>query len=97
MNVQRGPTACGIDAMPLLNWGSRIISEAGSGIDHVISVVGWSNDASKGQYWIEQAAVPVRSSSPADVAIFAFVPSGLRQLLVREDALVTDVEVDWRL
>merc|ERR1712012_732384 len=38
---QRGPIACGIDAMPLLNWESGIISTAGSGTDHVISVVGW--------------------------------------------------------
>merc|ERR1712107_942107 len=49
---QRGPIACGIDAMPLLNWESGIISTAGSGSDHVISVVGWGKDASQGQYWI---------------------------------------------
>eukprot|EP00450_Noctiluca_scintillans_P000614 CAMPEP_0194480986 /NCGR_PEP_ID=MMETSP0253-20130528/3610_1 /TAXON_ID=2966 /ORGANISM="Noctiluca scintillans" /LENGTH=352 /DNA_ID=CAMNT_0039320439 /DNA_START=60 /DNA_END=1118 /DNA_ORIENTATION=+ len=49
---QRGPIACGIDAMPLLNWESGIISTAGSGTDHVISVVGWGKDASQGQYWI---------------------------------------------
>jgi len=49
---QRGPIACGIDAMPLLNWESGIISDAGSSVDHVISVVGWGNDASQGQYWI---------------------------------------------
>ena len=49
---QRGPTACGIDALSFLNWESGIISDAGSSIDHVISVVGWGNDASQGQYWI---------------------------------------------
>merc|ERR1719389_1041269 len=38
---KRGPIACGIDAMPLLNWESGIISKAGDGVDHVISVVGW--------------------------------------------------------
>ena len=35
-----GPIACGIDAMPLLNWESGIISTAGSGTTHVISIVG---------------------------------------------------------
>ena len=35
-----GPVACGIDAMPLLNWESGIISTAGSGTAHVISIVG---------------------------------------------------------
>ena len=35
-----GPIACGIDAMPLLNWESGIISTAGSGTAHVISIVG---------------------------------------------------------
>ena len=49
---QRGPIACGIDAMPLLNLESGIISDAGSSVDHVISVVGWGHDASLGQYWI---------------------------------------------
>ena len=36
-----GPIACGIDAMPLLNWESGIISTAGSGTAHVISIVGF--------------------------------------------------------
>ena len=35
-----GPIACGIDAMPLLNWESGIISTAGSGTAHVILIVG---------------------------------------------------------
>ncbi len=37
----RGPISCGIDAMPLLNYESGIIKDQGSGVDHVISVVGW--------------------------------------------------------
>ena len=37
---QRGPIACGIDATPVLNWESGCVCTAGSGIDHVISVVG---------------------------------------------------------
>ena len=35
-----GPIACCIDAMLLLNWESGIISTAGSGTVHVISIVG---------------------------------------------------------
>ena len=35
-----GPIACGIDAMLLLNWESGVISTAGSGTTHVISIVG---------------------------------------------------------
>jgi len=48
----RGPLACGIDAMPLLNYESGIVKDAGSGIDHVISVVGWGTDPKEGMYWI---------------------------------------------
>merc|ERR1712110_932735 len=40
----RGPIACGIDAMPLLNYESGIVTTKGSGTDHVISVVGWGTD-----------------------------------------------------
>ena len=47
---QRDPVACGIDAIPVLNWESGCISTTGS--DHVISVVGWGKDAGQGQYWI---------------------------------------------
>ena len=35
-----GPIACGIYAMRLLNWESGIISTAGSGTAHVISIIG---------------------------------------------------------
>jgi len=48
----RGPLSCGIDANPLLNYESGIISDAGEGIDHVISVVGWGTDPTDGFYWI---------------------------------------------
>ena len=37
-----GPIACGIDAMPLLNWESGIISTSGSGTAHVISIVAFA-------------------------------------------------------
>jgi cathepsin X len=52
----RGPISCGIDAMPILNYTGGIASDAGEGVDHVISVVGWGNVLNtKGtldQYWI---------------------------------------------
>jgi cathepsin X len=49
----RGPITCGIDAMPILTYTTGIVSAAGGGIDHVISVVGWGKDATSGkQYWI---------------------------------------------
>merc|ERR1719301_521479 len=49
----RGPIACGIAADPLLNFETGIATDSGSGVDHVISVVGWGTDtASMQQYWI---------------------------------------------
>jgi len=48
----RGPISCGIDAAPILKYQGGIVKEPGMSIDHVISVVGWGNDPSEGQYWI---------------------------------------------
>jgi len=49
----RGPIACGIDAMPLLNFETGIATDRGSGVDHVVSVVGWgTDDVQNLQYWI---------------------------------------------
>jgi cathepsin X len=49
----RGPIACGIDAMPLLNYENGIQRERGDEIDHVVSVVGWGTDPqTKEFYWI---------------------------------------------
>jgi len=48
--LARGPIACGIAADPLLNWESGIIKGSGM-VDHVISVVGWGQDATDGGYW----------------------------------------------
>jgi cathepsin X len=48
----RGPIACGIDAMPLLNYEQGIAKGPGKYIDHVISVVGWGTDKTEGEYWI---------------------------------------------
>jgi len=49
----RGPITCGVDAAPILEYTGGIVSDAGSGIDHVVSVVGWGFDAATSkQYWI---------------------------------------------
>merc|ERR1719160_25704 len=48
----RGPISCGIDATEILEYTGGIATQEGSMVDHVISVVGWGNDESKGQYWI---------------------------------------------
>jgi cathepsin X len=50
----RGPIACGIDAMPILNYEGGIQKEKGEQVDHVISVVGWGfdPDPAQGHYWI---------------------------------------------
>merc|ERR1719231_2252388 len=40
----RGPIACGIDAAPILKYTGGVVSEAGDGVDHVISVVGWGTE-----------------------------------------------------
>lgn len=48
----RGPISCGIDAAPILKYQGGIATDPGQGVDHVISVVGWGNDATAGKYWI---------------------------------------------
>jgi len=49
----RGPIACGVDANPLRAYTTGIVNATGGGIDHVISIVGWGQDAASGQsYWI---------------------------------------------
>jgi len=49
--MARGPISCGIDASPILKYTGGIVSDPGSMVDHVISVVGWGSEGSK-QYWI---------------------------------------------
>jgi len=49
--MARGPISCGIDAAPILKYTGGIVSDPGSMVDHVISVVGWGSEGSK-QYWI---------------------------------------------
>lgn len=48
----RGPIACGIDAEPLLNHESGIVTELSNGMNHVVSIVGWGWDYKEGEYWI---------------------------------------------
>lgn len=49
----RGPIACGIDAAPIEEYTGGIATDKGSGVDHVVSVVGWGNDAATNtKYWI---------------------------------------------
>jgi len=54
----RGPISCGIDAVPILDYTGGIFKGAGSGTDHVISVVGWGQGPKTGifnqpeNYWI---------------------------------------------
>merc|ERR1712203_817448 len=49
----RGPISCGVDAGPLEDYtGGIVTGHSGSGVDHVISVVGWGTDAKVGKYWI---------------------------------------------
>eukprot|EP00729_Bicosta_minor_P008948 gene8948-21182_t len=55
--MARGPISCGIDAMPILKYTGGIVSDPGSGVDHVISVVGWGKTFSTApgggeSYWI---------------------------------------------
>jgi cathepsin X len=48
----RGPIACGLDASPLRDYTTGIITTPSASTDHVISVVGWGTDATEGLYWI---------------------------------------------
>jgi cathepsin X len=48
----RGPIACGIDANPLRDYQTGIVSGFSILQDHVISVTGWGTDPKEGLYWI---------------------------------------------
>lgn len=50
----RGPVACGVDALPLLKYASGIVTgPSGGQVDHVVSIVGFDRDPTTGQeYWI---------------------------------------------
>jgi len=72
--MARGPIACGIDASPILKYTGGIVSDAGSMVDHVISIVGWGTEGSKeywivrnswGEYWGEMGYVRVEKGNNA--------------------------------
>jgi len=48
----RGPIACDIDAGPITDYKTGVVTASGSGVDHTISVVGWGTDATEGRYFI---------------------------------------------
>jgi len=49
---KRGPIACGVDAQPLDEYTGGILKARGSGINHIISVVGWGTTSDGQKYWI---------------------------------------------
>lgn len=49
----RGPIACGVNALPLVDYAGGIIDNNSSGdIDHIIAVTGWGTTAAGQKYWI---------------------------------------------
>merc|ERR1712178_33035 len=65
----RGPISCGIDAAPILEYTGGIATDAGDGVDHVVSVTGWGvEDGTKywfvrnswGEYWGEMGYIRVK-------------------------------------
>lgn len=48
----RGPIACNVDAVPILNYTGGIVTAVSHETDHTISVVGWGTDSKEGLYWI---------------------------------------------
>jgi cathepsin X len=69
-----GPIACGIDASQILQYTTGIANQPGTGIDHVISVVGWGVENSQtywivrnswGEYWGEMGYIRVEMGKNA--------------------------------
>lgn len=62
----RGPISCGIDAEPLLEYKGGIITEKGSAVNHVVSIVGWGYDEASGlSYWITRNCAPAAPCATA--------------------------------
>lgn len=69
----RGPIACDIDAGPIVNYTTGVVTTKSSQSDHTISVVGWSKDVkfglvwhvrnSWGEYWGEHGYVRVQDGA----------------------------------
>jgi len=49
----RGPIACGINAVPILDYQGGVFTDtnAGTDVDHIISIIGWGTENGV-QYWI---------------------------------------------
>lgn len=74
---ERGPIACGIDAVPILDYEGGLFSDdkrSDKLIDHIVSVVGWEFDEASGdtywivrnswgEYWGEMGFIRVRAGS----------------------------------
>jgi len=48
----RGPIACEVDAGPLDEYTTGIVTETSTNTNHIISVTGWGTDATEGKYWL---------------------------------------------
>jgi cathepsin X len=48
----RGPIACNIDAGPIVDYTTGIVTATSTEVDHTVSVVGWGVDATEGRYFI---------------------------------------------
>merc|ERR1712054_709319 len=65
---ENGPISCGIDAAPILEYTGGIATDAGDGVDHVVSVTGWGTEGNQkywfvrnswGEYWGEMGYIRV--------------------------------------
>merc|ERR1711981_961455 len=56
----RGPIACTVDANPLDEYTTGIVTETSRSTNHIISVVGWGTDETEGQYWGEHGYAKVK-------------------------------------
>jgi len=74
----RGPIACGINAEPILDYESGIVTTGAAEVNHVVSVTGWGHDEatgndywivrnSWGEYWGEMGYIRVQKSALKDV------------------------------
>lgn len=82
----RGPIACGINAVPIEDYTGGIAKGFSFMTDHVISVVGWGQDEKEGQYWV------VRNSWGQSWGEFGFVRVKVGALALRGCAWAVPAE-----